>query len=265
MLILRGLTGNMLFGQFVGPFPKEFQSISSGFIPDFTDFDAFKSILGDSRFHWGSMLIGLVGAAILIINGLRRWSRARSQAMETEPFALFIGKTAIFALLILFFSYQLSSYKGLPEVLIIMGVLTLIYAFVTTRMTIGRRIYALGGNRLAAQLSGIRTERLTFFTFVNMGLLAGLAGLIVAARLNSATPSAGQSFELDVIAACFIGGASASGGVGKVMGVVIGAFVMGVMNNGMSIYGLGVYWQMVVKGIVLLSAVYVDVYQKSKG
>ena len=117
-----------------------------------------------------------------------------------------------------------------------MGVLILIYAFVTTRMTIGRRIYALGGNRLAAQLSGIRTERLTFLTFVNMGVLAGLAGLIVAARLNSATPSAGNSFELDVIAACFIGGASASGGVGKVMGVVIGAFVMGVMNNGMSIY-----------------------------
>jgi putative multiple sugar transport system permease protein len=185
--------------------------------------------------------------------------------METEPFFLFIGKNAIFAVLILFFSYQLASYRGLPEVLIIMGVLILIYAFVTTRMTVGRRIYALGGNRLAAQLSGIRTERLTFLTFVNMGVLAGLAGLIVAARLNSATPSAGQSFELDVIAACFIGGASASGGVGKVMGVVIGAFVMGVMNNGMSIYGLGIYWQMVVKGIVLLSAVYVDVYQKNKG
>ncbi len=265
MLIFRGLTGNMLLGQFVGPFPKSFQNISSGFIPDFGDFDALKPLVGDSNFHWGSMLVGLFGAAALIYTGVRRWSRSRTQAMDTEPFVLFIGKNAIFALLILFFSYQLASYKGLPEVLIIMGVLILIYAFVTTRMTIGRRIYALGGNRLAAQLSGIRTERLTFLTFVNMGLLAGLAGLIVAARLNSATPSAGQSFELDVIAACFIGGASASGGVGKVMGVVIGAFVMGVMNNGMSIYGLGIYWQMVVKGIVLLSAVYVDVYQKSKG
>ena len=265
MLIFRGLTGNMLLGQFVGPFPKSFQDISAGFIPDFTDFASFKPFLGDSSFHWGSMLVGIIGAVVLIYTGVRRWSRSRAQAMETEPFALFIGKNAIFALLILFFSYQLASYKGLPEVLIIMGVLTLIYAFVTTRMTIGRRIYALGGNRLAAQLSGIRTERLTFLTFVNMGLLAGLAGLIVAARLNSATPSAGQSFELDVIAACFIGGASASGGVGKVMGVVIGAFVMGVMNNGMSIYGLGIYWQMVVKGIVLLSAVYIDVYQKNKG
>jgi putative multiple sugar transport system permease protein len=265
MLIFRGLTGNMLLGQFVGPFPKSFQNISAGFIPDFDDFDLFKPLVGDSNFHWGSMLVGIIGAVVLIYSGVRRWNRSRAEAMETEPFALFIGKNAIFALLILFFSFQLASYKGLPEVLIIMGVLILIYAFVTTRMTIGRRIYALGGNRLAAQLSGIRTDRLTFLTFVNMGVLAGLAGLIVAARLNSATPSAGQSFELDVIAACFIGGASASGGVGKVMGVVIGAFVMGVMNNGMSIYGLGIYWQMVVKGIVLLSAVYVDVYQKSKG
>jgi putative multiple sugar transport system permease protein len=278
MLIFRGLTGNMLLGQFVGPFPKSFQNISSGFIPEFlpspgADWtwtgnlfgNPFSIVLINSTFHWTTMIVGIVGAALLVYSGLRRWSRSRAQAMETEPFALFIGKTAIFCLLILFFSYQLASYNGLPEVLIIMGVLTLIYGFVTTRMTIGRRIYALGGNRLAAQLSGIRTERLTFFTFVNMGLLAGLAGLIVAARLNSATPSAGQSFELDVIAACFIGGASASGGVGKVMGVVIGAFVMGVMNNGMSIYGLGIYWQMVVKGIVLLSAVYVDVYQKNKG
>lgn len=265
MLIFRGLTGNMLLGQFVGPFPKAFQNISAGFIPDFGDFEIFKPLLGDSRFHWGTLLVGIVGVVVLIATGVRRWRHSRAQAMETEPFGLFAGKTAIFALLILFFSYRLALYKGLPEVLVIMGVLTLIYGFVTTRMTIGRRIYALGGNRLAAQLSGIRTERLTFLTFVNMGVLAGLAGLIVAARLNSATPSAGLSFELDVIAACFIGGASASGGVGKVMGVVIGAFVMGVMNNGMSIYGLGIYWQQVVKGVVLLAAVYVDVYQKNKG
>jgi putative multiple sugar transport system permease protein len=265
MLIFRGLTGNMLLGQFVGPFPKSFQNISAGFIPDFGDFEIFKPLLGDSRFHWGTMIVGVIAVVVMVASGLARWSRSRAEAMETEPFALFIGKTAIFSLLILFFSYQLASYKGLPEVLVIMGVLTLAYGFVTTRMTIGRRIYALGGNRLAAQLSGIRTDRLTFLTFVNMGVLAGLAGLIVAARLNSATPSAGQSFELDVIAACFIGGASASGGVGKVMGVVIGAFVMGVMNNGMSIYGLGIFWQQVVKGIVLLAAVYVDVYQKNKG
>jgi putative multiple sugar transport system permease protein len=266
MLVFRGLTGNILLGQFVGPFPKDFQSISSGFIPDVVSaplLALFGGGLG-ANFRWTSMLIGLAGAALLIFTSARRWRRAKAHTMETEPLALFIVKNAVFAILIVGFCYLLSSYRGLPNVLIIMGALILLYMFVTQRMTIGRRIYALGGNRLAAQLSGIRTERLIFLTFVNMGALAGLAGLIVAARLNSATPSAGNSFELDVIAACFIGGASASGGVGKVMGVVIGAFVMGVMNNGMSILGIGIYWQYVVKGLVLLAAVYVDGYQKNR-
>jgi putative multiple sugar transport system permease protein len=265
MLIFRGLTGNMLLGQFVGPFARGFQSISAGFIPDFSQYGILKASEGQDQFFWLSMLIGIVGAAALIYTSTRRWLRDNAQSMETEPFALFVGKNVIFAVLILGFSYLLAWNKGLPNVLVIMGALVLLYTFVTTRMTIGRRIYAMGGNRLAAQLSGIRTERLTFLTFVNMGVLAGLAGLIVAARLNSATPSAGNSFELDVIAACFIGGVSASGGVGKVMGVVIGAFFMGVMNNGMSILGIGIFWQQVVKGVVLLAAVYVDVYQKSKG
>jgi putative multiple sugar transport system permease protein len=267
MLVFRGLTGNILLGQFVGPFPRDFQSISSGFIPDVVSAPLL-ALFGDgigANFRWTSMLIGLVGAALLIFTSARRWRHAKAHTMETEPLALFVGKNAVFAILIVGFCYLLASYRGLPNVLIIMSALILLYMFVTQRMTIGRRIYALGGNRMAAQLSGIRTERLIFLTFVNMGALAGLAGLIVAARLNSATPSAGNSFELDVIAACFIGGASASGGVGKVMGVVIGAFVMGVMNNGMSILGIGIYWQYVVKGLVLLAAVYVDGYQKNKG
>jgi putative multiple sugar transport system permease protein len=140
----------------------------------------------------------------------------------------------------------------------------LVYDFVASKTTIGRRIYALGGNEKAARLSGIRTERLTFYTFINMGVLAALAGLIFAARLNTATPKAGLGFELDVIAACFIGGASASGGVGKVLGAVIGAFIMGVMNNGMSIMGIGIDWQQVIKGLVLLAAVCFDVYNKNK-
>ncbi len=269
MLVFRGLTGNILLGQFVGPFPKDFQSISSGFIPDFVSEPLF-AVFGNGfafgpNFKWTSMLVGLIGAGVLIFTAARRWRRARTYTMETEPLALFIARNAVFAVLIVAFCYLLASYRGLPNVLITMGALILFYMFVTERMTIGRRIYALGGNRMAAQLSGIRTERLIFLTFVNMGALAGLAGLIVAARLNSATPSAGNSFELDVIAACFIGGASASGGVGRVMGVVIGAFVMGVMNNGMSILGIGIYWQYVVKGLVLLAAVYVDGYQKNKG
>jgi putative multiple sugar transport system permease protein len=148
--------------------------------------------------------------------------------------------------------------------LITMAVLIAIYTFITNSTTIGRRIYALGGNVKAAKLSGINTERLTFLTFANMGMLAALAGLIFAARLNTATPKAGFAFELDVIAAVFIGGASMTGGVGKVIGAVIGAFIMGVMNNGMSILGIGIDWQQVIKGLVLLAAVIFDVYNKQK-
>jgi putative multiple sugar transport system permease protein len=184
--------------------------------------------------------------------------------MEQEPYAFFLVKNVFFAIVILFFSWLLASYKGLPNVLVVMAVLIVVYDFLTNRTTLGRRIYALGGNEKAARLSGIKTQRLAFLTFVNMGALAALAGLVFAARLNTATPKAGLGFELDVIAACFIGGASASGGVGKVMGAVIGAFIMGVMNNGMSILGIGIDYQQVIKGLVLLAAVFIDVYNKNK-
>jgi putative multiple sugar transport system permease protein len=180
------------------------------------------------------------------------------------PLPMFILEHALISALFLYLVYLLSSYKGLPNVLIVMGILIAFFNFVTTRTTIGRRIYALGGNEKAAKLSGIKTERLTFFTFITMGVLAALAGMIFVARLNTATPKAGVGFELDVIAAVFIGGASASGGVGKVLGAVIGAFIMGVMNNGMSIMGIGIDWQQVIKGLVLLAAVVFDVYNKRK-
>jgi putative multiple sugar transport system permease protein len=138
------------------------------------------------------------------------------------------------------------------------------FEFVTSQSVIGRRIYAMGGNEKAAKLSGVNTSRLLFYTFVNMGVLAALAGIIVAARLNSSTPNAGDGMELDVIAACFIGGASASGGIGTVIGALVGAFLIGVLNNGMSILGVGIDWQKVVKGLVLLAAVFFDVYNKNK-
>jgi putative multiple sugar transport system permease protein len=160
--------------------------------------------------------------------------------------------------------FKLATFRGLPNVVISMVVLTVIYAFLTANTTVGRRIYALGGNEKAAKLSGIKTERLMFLSFVNMGLLAALAGLIFAARLNTATPKAGFAVELDVIAAVFIGGASMSGGSGKIIGAVVGAFIMGVMNNGMSILGIGIDYQQVIKGLVLLAAVFFDVYNKNK-
>jgi putative multiple sugar transport system permease protein len=255
MLVFKGLALALLNGQSVGPFPEEFQKLSSGFIPDWFQ---------GTDLRLTSLLLGVLVALTMVALAWRTRANQQKHEMETEPLALFVVRNGAFAAILVTLSWLLASYKGLPNVLVIMFVLMVAYDFVTTRTVIGRRIYALGGNEKAARLSGIRTERLSFIAFVNMGVLAAGAGLVFAARLNTATPKAGQGFELDVIAACFIGGASASGGVGKVMGAVIGAFVMGVMNNGMSILGVGIDYQQVIKGLVLLAAVFVDVYNKNK-
>lgn len=251
MLVFRGLTLAVLQGASVGPFPDIFQLISKGFIAN---------VAGP----WTSVLIGLVLWLILLGMSWRRRTVQLHHSVKAEAMGSFLIRNGVIGLVILAFAYQMSSYRGLPNVLIIMFVLVMLYRFVTNKTTIGRRIYALGGNAKAAKLSGIKTERLTFLTFANMGVLAGLAGMIFAARLNTATPKGGLGFELDVIAACFIGGASAAGGVGKVSGVVIGAFIIGVMNNGMSIMGIGIDYQQVIKGLVLLAAVCLDVYNKNK-
>ncbi len=256
MLIFRGLTLALLQGQSVGPFPEGFQKLSSGFLPD--------PLGGGSGFHVSSMVLGIITVAGLLIFEFRKRVKQRKFAVIEEPLSFFILRNAFIALSILGITYLLASYKGLPNVLLIMAFLTFCYTFFTMRTPFGRRIYALGGNEKAARLSGIKTDKLTFFTFANMGLLAALAGLVFTARLNSATPKAGFAFELDVIAACFIGGASASGGVGKVIGAVVGALIMGVMNNGMSILGIGIDWQQIIKGLVLLLAVVFDVINKKK-
>lgn len=255
MLVFKGLALLALQGQSVGPFPPEFQLLSTGFIPD---------PLGGDSLRITSLLLGVLAAGALVFFKLRERSRAAAHGMAVEPLPFFLAKNLAFVALIVGLSALLSAYRGLPNVLVVMAVLIVVYDFVTLRTTVGRRIYALGGNEKAARLSGIKTSRLAFLTFVNMGVLAALAGLVFAARLNTATPKAGLGFELDVIAACFIGGASASGGVGKVFGAVVGAFVMGVMNNGMSILGIGIDYQQVIKGLVLLAAVFVDVANKSK-
>jgi len=255
MLVFKGLTLALLAGQSVGPFPEGFQMLSSGFLPD---------PFGGENLRGFSLLLGVIAAAALIFTSLRSRAKQMKHGMENEPRAFFLLKNGIFAVVMVYFSYLLSSYRGFPNVLAVMSVLIVAYTFVTNRTVLGRRVYAVGGNEKAARLSGIKTERVSFYTFVNMGMLAALAGLIFAARLNTATPKAGTGFELDVIAACFIGGASASGGVGKVMGAVIGAFIMGVMNNGMSIMGIGIDYQQVIKGLVLLAAVFIDVVNKNK-
>jgi len=256
MLVFRGLMLAVLSGQSVGPFPVAFQRLSSGFLPEFLpEIDGFRL---------SSMLLGVLLALALVYLNIRNRARREKHGVETEPFGFFVAKNLLMLAAICGLTYLIVSHRGLPNVLVIMAVLIAIYAFVTTRTTVGRQVYAVGGNEKAAKLSGIGTERLTFLTFVNMGVLAALAGLIFAARLNTATPKAGVGFELDTIAACFIGGASAYGGVGQVTGAIIGAFIMGVMNNGMSILGIGIDYQQVIKGLVLLGAVCVDVYNQKR-
>ena len=255
MLVFRGLCLVTLAGQSIGPFPVDFQKLSSGFLPD---------LVGGAGLNITSLTLTILLTVALVGLAWRNRVRRQQNGISQDGTLFFVLKHAVMAIAVLGLGYLLSSYKGLPNVLVIMIVLIALYTFVTLRTTIGRRIYALGGNEKAARLSGINTERLTFLTFVNMGVLAALAGLIFAARLNTATPKAGLSFELDVIAACFIGGASASGGVGKVTGAVIGAFIMGIMNNGMSIVGVGIDWQQVIKGLVLLAAVCFDVYNRNR-
>lgn len=250
MMVFRGLTQVLLQGTSVGPFPEVFQLLAKGFLVN---------VAGP----WTSVLIALALVATLIGLGWRRRQARLRNGSPADSVAAFIGRNGVTAILILAFAWQMSAYRGLPNVLLVLLALVTLYGFVTTRTTIGRRIYALGGNIKAARLSGIKTERLTFLTFANMGALAGLAGMIFVARLNTANSKAGVGMELDVIAACFIGGASAAGGIGKVSGVVIGAFIIGIMNNGMSILGIGVDWQQVIKGVVLLAAVCLDVHNKN--
>jgi putative multiple sugar transport system permease protein len=256
MLVFRGFMIAILGSQAIGPFPPIFQKLSSGYVAEL--------ISAGTGFYATSFIVGLILAAFLIWQNFKGRSRRIAHDVESEPFSFFVAKNVLVFAAIAYVAYLISSHRGLPNVLIIMAVLIVAYGFFTNRTIIGRQIYAVGGNARAAELSGIKATRLVFWTFVNMGVLAALAGLVVAARLNSATPKAGTGFELDVIAACFIGGASAYGGVGKVTGAVIGAFLMGVMNNGMSILGIGIDYQQVIKGLVLLGAVCVDVYNQRR-
>jgi len=267
MLVFRGLSLWLLEGQSVGPFPREFQTIANGFVPDIFPAaigQALAPVFDARQVNVLALITGIAAAAIIVWGGMRKRARNKAYGVVDEPRSFFVARNVIIGAALIFIMYKLSTFRGLPNVLITMGVLTIIYAFLTERTVTGRRIYALGGNQKAAKLSGIKTERLTFLAFVNMGILAAAAGLVFAARLNTATPKAGFSLELDVIAAVFIGGASMSGGVGKIVGAVVGAFLMGVLNNGMSIMGIGIDYQQMIKGLVLLAAVIFDVYNKSK-
>lgn len=255
MLIFRGLTMTALEGQSKGPYPEVFQKMSNGFMPD---------LLGGTTIHITTIVVGIALTLLYIYFELSHRKAKQEYNFEVIPMQFLVAKLAFVGVAINWFMYLLASHKGIPNVLILLFILIIFYTFITTKTVVGRHIYALGGNEKAAQLSGVKTKRIVFWVFVNMGVMAALSGLIFAARLNAATPKAGMGFELDAIAACFIGGASTAGGIGVVMGAIIGGLVMGVMNNGMSLIGVTIDMQQTIKGLVLLLAVAFDIYTKSK-
>jgi putative multiple sugar transport system permease protein len=256
MLLFRGLTMVILEGQSIASLPESFLNISSGFVPDLFD--------EAGGLHLTTILVGVLLSLLLIWSEWRHRMVQKKYGVETIHIGLFIVKVALLVAVLNAFMFILASYEGIPNLLIILVLLIAAYTFITNRTVIGRHIYATGGNVKAAALSGIKTKRVTFMVFVNMGVLSALAGIIFASRLSAATPKAGNLFELDAIAACFIGGASATGGVGTVIGAIVGGLVMGVMNNGMSLIGISIDWQQAIKGLVLLLAVAFDFYIKNR-
>ncbi|MFD1657981.1 multiple monosaccharide ABC transporter permease [Streptomyces caeni] len=255
MLLFRGLTEILLKGQTLGPFPDALQKIGNGFLPE---------VGPTTNYHNLTLLLGLVLTATVVWQEVRDRRRQQEFALDVLPGRLFALKIVALVAAILVLTLLLASYKGAPIVLIVLGVLVVGYGYVMRNAVFGRHIYAIGGNLPAAKLSGVKDKRVTFQVFLNMGVLAALAGLVVAARLNAASPKAGVNFELEAIASSFIGGASMSGGVGTVLGAIIGGLVLGVLNNGMNLLSVGTDWQQVIKGLALLVAVGFDVWNKRK-
>ncbi|MEC1520572.1 sugar ABC transporter permease [Neobacillus niacini] len=254
MLIFRGLTLYLLDGKSLAPFPDSFGMLSGGFLP----------AIGSGELHLLTIILSITLSLILIYMEFKNRKDQLSYSQEVSPLWLPLTKLALLVVVINWFAYQLALNKGIPTVLIIVIILIVIYTFIMKNTIMGRHIYATGGNKKAADLSGVKTKRVVFWVFVNNGIIAALAGLMFASRLNSATPAAGNMLELDAIASVFIGGASMAGGVGTVIGAIVGGLVMGIMNNGMSLIGVGIDWQQAIKGLVLLLAVGFDIYNKNR-
>ncbi|MBQ8188408.1 MAG: sugar ABC transporter permease [Lachnospiraceae bacterium] len=259
MLAFRGLSNVVLNGMTVSVTDEGFQKVFGGgancYVPDF---------FGMEGFNLTCMLFGVIACVIYIaVQVSNRVSRVK-KGYEVDGLAGMIVQTVVICAVILVITFQLARYKGIPTSLLWVLLVVLIYGYITSKTTIGRYFYAVGGNEKATKLSGINTNRVYFLAYANMGLLAGLAGVLTIARLTSAQPTYGQNYEMDAIGSCFIGGASAYGGTGTVPGVIIGAVLMGIINLGMSIMGVDSNWQRVVKGVVLLAAVIFDVVTKKE-
>ncbi|MGW1497328.1 multiple monosaccharide ABC transporter permease [Streptomyces mirabilis] len=255
MLTFRGLTEIFLKGQTIGPFPEGLQKVANSFLPE---------VGPNTNYHNLTLLLGIGLIAFVVVKEVRDRGRQQEFSLDVLPRNLFLLKLVALIAAVATVTMLLASYKGAPVVLLILGVLVAGFGYLMRNAVIGRHIYAIGGNLPAAKLSGVKDKKVTFLVFLNMGMLAALAGLVFAARFNAASPKAGLNFELEAIAASFIGGASMSGGVGTVLGAIIGGLVLGVLNNGMNLVGIGSDWQQVIKGLVLLAAVGFDVWNKRK-
>jgi len=258
MYAFRGLSNVVLGGLSVGVNNESFLAIFGGgancYVPD---------LFGNGSLNLTCIVAGLIVAVLVIVMQIRNQSVRKSLGIASSGPGELI-RTVIIAALVVIISYRLAQYKGIPSVLIWIALILLIYGYITANTAIGRYFYAVGGNEKATRLSGVNTKMVYFLAYANMGMLAGFAGVLMLARAGHAEPTYGVGYEMDAIAACFIGGASAYGGVGKITGVIIGAALMGVINQGMSIMGMSANYQSAVKGIVLLVAVLVDVLTKKE-
>jgi putative multiple sugar transport system permease protein len=261
MLVFRALTLTVLGNQGIGPFPDPVRTLANGFTPGSLGNIALGPLGGADLI---SLLAALAAVAGIVVTQWRARAARVTYRQTVDPIPLFAAKMIGMAVAILFVVVQLARFKNLPWVLVLLAVLVLGYTLLAGRTVFGRHIYAVGGNLQAARLSGVDVRRVSFWIFVNMGALAAVAGIIFAGRLNQAGPTAGNSFELDAIAAAFIGGAAVQGGVGKVAGAITGGLIMGVINNGMSLIGSPSERVMLVKGAVLLAAVAFDVWAKRR-
>ncbi|GHV75237.1 ABC transporter permease [Spirochaetia bacterium] len=260
MLMFRGLGQAIMQGQTKAPFPKEFQVIASGYIPD--PFGGLS--IGQSTFHILSIVIGLLIITFIIVSEINNRKKQKQYNFDVLPQGIWISKVTAIALVLMAFTIVFALYRGFPNILVVLGILIIGYQFVASKTVQGRHIYALGGNAKAAKLSGVKTEWVMFWIYTNMAVLASIAAIVFVARLNAATPKAGQNFEMDAIAACYVGGSAVSGGIGTIIGAVVGGLFIGVLNNGMSILGVSTDWQQAIKGLVLLAAVAFDLTSKSR-
>jgi putative multiple sugar transport system permease protein len=261
MLVFRALTLTVLGNQGIGPFPDEIRTLSNGFVDGYLGNVGLGPLGGADLL---SLLAGVAGVAAIVLLQWRQRTARMNYLQQVDPLPVFLLKIGGAVLVVLAVVVQLARFKNIPWVLVLLTVLVLGYSLLANRSVFGRHIYAIGGNKQAAELSGVKVKSVTFWIFVNMGVLSALAGVIFAGRLNQAGPTAGTSFELDAIAAAFIGGAAVQGGVGRIVGAITGGLIMGVINNGMSLIGAPSERVMLVKGLVLLAAVAYDIWTKRR-